>query len=114
MSYDVDLVVDLGGEEPHGLCSFNYTSNMGYALKHGRLRMHEGWPKPGFLLHGANAGKAAEALAECIALILQDKESLVELEPGNGWGSVDTLVDWLQRIMNACMEAPKAYIQVSV
>lgn len=117
MSYDVHLEIDTGGEEPARLGDLdaNYTSNMRYAIAHGGISMLaplSGDPD-GFVLDGARASEAAEALARCIAIIERDAEALREDEPANGWGSVDRLLSvFLRPILAACREHPGATVRV--
>lgn len=115
MSYDVDLECPCCGT-----CvtnnNFNYTYNMGYAIRHGGIEMHgRGEGADGrFTLDGAKAKDAAEPLAQCIEAIEAAAETLREREPDNGWGSVEGVVDrFLRPILGACRMYPDCIVRVS-
>lgn len=116
MSYDVFLECPCCGSGPtdHG---FNYTWNMGYAIRHGGIEMYrrEDSPPHGrFVLDGAKASDALPALLACIERIEADADALREQEPKNGWGSVDTLLaGFLRPIAAACVEYPGCIVRVT-
>lgn len=97
MSYDVAV----GGE------SFNYTSNM----------------RPFFRQFGVDpkqwAGRHRHVVASEIAKAL---EQIATIEPSvlragydspNGWGSVETAVEFLREVRAACLYEPPEWVEVS-
>lgn len=58
-------------------------------------------------------GQEAQVLVEsAIAKLKQDREQLQNLEPSNGWGGINDSLDFLEKLLKACIEHPKATIQV--
>lgn len=103
MSYDVSLVVDVGGKEPATLLVLNenYTWNVA----------------PMFLVSVGSTpidwdGKSAFDVATICARILYDfnadPEKFRRMNPNNGWGSFEGARDFITKIKLACEDAPKA------
>ena len=53
-------------------------------------------------------------LEEGITLLKSDPEQYKALNPDNGWGSYDTFLPWLEKLLEQCKEHPDAFINVSV
>jgi hypothetical protein len=105
MSYDIWLEADLGGPERIAVgTSWNYTSNCSAM-----------WRKAGADLaefHGKTAAECAPVLAAGIAALKADPETYRAMNPGNGWGDYDTLVESLRRLLANFRAAPAAYVHV--
>lgn len=114
MSYDVDLVIDTGGEYPPRVVEVgNYTWNV----------------RPMHVLAFAAAGRENSGVQELDGMACIDARPLLEtavahmddpsnretyekLNPSNGWGDFEGAREFLRRIMQACVEHPKCSIRV--
>lgn len=111
MSYDIHLEADLGGEEPVrvGDLEWNYTSNIGGIVAAAAeatglrdLRDLEGL-----------AAVEALVLVERLALELRrDPERYRALDPENGWGSLETFLPALDRLVDELRPVPRAIVKV--
>lgn len=45
--------------------------------------------------------------------LISDKKRFVTLEPSNGWGSYDSLVEFVGEVLNACRENPDAEVRAN-
>jgi len=59
------------------------------------------------------AQQLIEPLTLGLALLLNDSTQFKALNPVNGWGSYDTLVDFVRDYLTACIETPDADVSVS-
>lgn len=107
MSYDVDLTIDTGSDEPaHVVECGNYTSNV--------------WPMWADALgrgldefHDAPCSEAAGLLAAGIQRMEADPEKYRAMNPSNGWGDYEGALTYLRGIAEACANHPKCSIWVS-
>jgi hypothetical protein len=106
VSYDIDLVIDTGGEHPHAIDSLHPTYNLREMFV--RAFVHEDGIK---VLGGLSAEKARPLVLAALAAIEADRSAYVALEPANRWGTVDDAIVTLQRIAAWCDEHPKAWIR---
>lgn len=60
------------------------------------------------------AGQVAEKLREGIELMRDDPDRFREFDSPNGWGTYDSFMPWLERVLRACEENPDSEIEVSV
>lgn len=108
MSYDISLVVDVGGPDPLrvGDLDWNYTYNI----------------QPMLALAGIPSltdfdGKTAEAcipqLTEAIRAMESYPPKYRALNPPNGWGDYDGFLPCLRELLTAFEAAPKATVDVS-
>lgn len=103
MSYDVYLVVTAGGPE-HTIFNANHTSNT--------ARM---WRKAGADLaefDGQSARDLAMALILATAHMKAHPDYYKTMEPDNGWGDYDSTLEFLNEILAACQENPKAIVRI--
>lgn len=108
MSYDIDLVIDTGAEEPATVCEVgNMTSNVspmwGKALGHNLSD-----------LDGRVAGGCVAALARAVSH-MQDpanKAAYEAMNPLNGWGDRVGATRYLEDLLRACQKHPKATISI--
>ena|SRR5688572_3708666 len=114
MSWDASLVDDCGDDI--GCCEWNYThntngmisavlENAGYELESHWLIGHMGksWFK---VLNGLDGQKGAELLTLIIDGLEADPERFEAMNPANGWGSYDTLLPILKKMLAASIEHP--------
>jgi len=59
------------------------------------------------------AGDLVELLASGLANLRRNPEKFMEMNPSNGWGSYDDLVDFTKGYLLACIENPDATIEIS-
>lgn len=105
MSYDIGLVADLGGPEPVSVFGdWNYTSNCGSMWR------AAGADLAGF--HDKTAGECAPPLRAAIDLLKAEPERFIAMNPSNGWGSYETLLPALERLLAAFDAMPVATVRV--
>lgn len=54
------------------------------------------------------AGQMIEPLTKAVEQLRADPEKFIALNPKNGWGSYDTFLPWIEKILAACQEHPDA------
>lgn len=107
MSYDVTLLADLGGPEPVslGLLDENYTWNV-YPMFHAVVgNGPNDWD-------GKPASEAAEICGRILSAFAADPEKFRAMNPANGWGDFEGAREFIRRIQDACLLAPKAILRV--
>ena len=106
MSYDIGLLVDTGGPELASLdIDWNYTSNCAPM-----------WRAAGLDLAGFHQRPARECVAELdqALIVLRAQPARFEpLNPPNGWGSYETLVEALDELAASFRRHPNAIVWVS-
>lgn len=109
MSYDLGLVVDVGGEWPapidgcqlHGV-TWNVRPMFARALQH-----EDGIRS----LNGLLAGEAAALAEAALQRIAADRPAYEALNPSNGWGSVDTVTGCLEAVVKWGRRYPLARLR---
>lgn len=108
MSFDVSLQmdVDTGGEKPYQLVLFdgNVTFNLAPM-----------WHKAGWDFHLVRDRPASEVIhsAESVLFeLLLHPEEYTPLNPANGWGSYDTLVNFFTEFVQALKRHPKSIVRI--
>lgn len=107
MSYDIWLTIDTGGEEPAtvGSDSWNYTSNCSPMWRAANCDLAE--------FDGKSAGDCAQVLRAGIANMKANPAPFVAMNPENKWGSYETLVPALEKLLAEFESHPKASVRVS-
>lgn len=105
MSYDVYLEVDAGGPEPVEAAWFNHTSNTAIMWREAGCDIAD--------FEGADAKAFSIALTRAIADIEERPDHYAKWNPPNGWGSVETTLDFLRKLRDACEAYPLAKVSVS-
>lgn len=103
MSYDVTLYADTGGK-PVEVWWRNHTSNT--------AKM---WTAAGCDIahfHGQPAWKLGVYARRALAELQNDPERFRQYEPGNGWGTVESVTDFLLGIAEAADAYPKTEVDV--
>jgi hypothetical protein len=107
MSYDVTLYVM---RQTPGLYTdvyeANITSNLGAMF---RLALGVGFKE----LAGMKAADAEPILAEAVWDMTMDERKYTPLNPANGWGSYESGLLFLRRLLQACQQNPDADIRIS-
>lgn len=106
MSYDITLEIDTGGEFLAEVCEVgNHTYNTSQMFfKALGIGLTE--------LSGRNAGETIELLERAVKHMEENADEYTPLNPPNGWGSYDTALTYLNRILTACRKHPKSTISV--
>lgn len=100
------LEADLGGPERVNIgLVWNYTGNCAWMWRAAGADIAE--------FDGHRAVDCLPALTGAIALMRDEPERFKALDPTNGWGSYDTLLPALDRLVVAFTAAPNAYVRVS-
>ena len=105
MSYDIDLVIDTGVEERTVVTVGNYTSNvagmwkkaLGYSLRE---------------LDNKKADSCIEDLRKAIANMEDNPKEYKEMNPPNGWGDYEGALNYLRKLLDACVKNPKCKIDI--
>lgn len=61
----------------------------------------------------SKAAQLIEPLRAGLALLKSDPRRFKELNPSNGWGDYDGLVEFVEEYLNACIASPDADVGVS-
>jgi hypothetical protein len=107
MSWDVWLAAHVGRDSgPVQLAEtdWNYTSNAGPMLA-----FTMGWGSMS-ALDGLSGQEAAELLDQAVCGLEVDEVRCRELEPQNGWGSYDTFLDAMRRLLDIASQHPRAVV----
>ena len=112
MSLDVDLMVT----QPCSVYSANITHNLGkmadaVLLSNGKTLYQILWRPDEHGLYFAR--DISELLDEGWNILLSDPDRFKQLNPENGWGSYDGLVNFVYKYRNACWDTPNAELSVS-
>ena len=59
------------------------------------------------------ASENIEHLRRSLGMMYLNYEKLEEMNPENGWGSIDSLINATKSYLDACIEYPDAIIEVS-
>lgn len=109
MSYNTYMQIDAGGEWPATVCDIgNMTSNVS-----GMWAKALGFPLAD--MEGWDGARCIPALESAVSHIRspEHRTAYREMEPSNGWGSVEGAAEYLERILAACREYPKAHLHIS-
>lgn len=108
LDFYLEVPVDVGGKEPHvvGLFSRNITHNVAPM-----------WVKAGvydalYNSEGKQAREIIETLSSGENNMLANSAEYIALNPSNGWGNYNGALDFLQGVLAACKEYPKATIRI--
>lgn len=122
MSYDIDLLIDTGGPEPYSVAEFNITYNI---LEMLRLALRETWPGNSYPggsqvtsladLHTWKSGSVIVPITLALVFLKDpaNEEALRLLEPANGWGTLEQLIDFLTTLRVVLGNHPKTTFFVS-
>jgi hypothetical protein len=106
MSYDVSLQIKGPYDaEPVSLFWRNYTSNCGPMWRAAGADLSE--------MNGWKAARVAEVLTEALEVMHANEGDYRAMEPSNGWGSYDGVIDFLTDIRDAAARLPQADCVVS-
>lgn len=107
MSYDISLTIDTGGEFLAEVCDVgNHTGNT-------RPMWDKAISGDFKSLNGKNAGESIELLTLAVKHMEEHEDEYTPLNPPNGWGSYDTALDYLKKLLRACEDHPKSTIYMS-
>jgi hypothetical protein len=116
MSLDVSLYfeIDTGGPSSSKSVTVyeaNYTHNCGAMAVEAGLYQYV-W-RPDECDDIKTAADLIEPLRRGIKMMEDEPATFIAMNPKNGWGKYETFVPWLRRYLEACVEYPKAKIEVS-
>ena len=108
MSYDISIMIDTGTGTLHEIEEVgNYTSNLAGmwcdALGHSLGDLHD-----------APCVEAAPVLASALAKMRDpnNRERYKAMEPSNGWGNVDSAIEYVQNAYAACLRHPRGRLYI--
>lgn len=90
--------------------SNNITHNLGSMAEEAGIYKHLWRPEE---IDITTAAQLIEPLTQGLALLKSDPDRFVKLNPPNGWGTYEGLIDFVQSYLSACIENPDATISVS-
>jgi len=114
MSLDVDLMVT----QPTSVYSANITYNLGKMAAEVKVGIGSNIDLYTILwrpeeLNFKFAKDIADLLDDGWNILLSDPEKFKKFNPENGWGSYESLCDFVYKYRNACWENPDAELSVS-
>lgn len=104
MSYDIDLEIGTGGDESVTVYTWNYTSNCAPMWRAAGADLAE--------FDGRPASACAPILAAALTELRAHPATYQELNPPNGWGSYDSLVEALDQLRVAMNTHPATTVRV--
>jgi len=113
MSLDIwlEVKVDTGGEEPHTveLFSANITHNLNKMAEEAGIYMHL-W-RPNELLENPTGADLISPLEEGLKKLKETPEYYEKFNSPNGWGMYEHFVPFVEEVLSACKEHPKASVR---
>jgi len=104
VSYDISLSIVDAFDRPHTVYDDNITFNVTPM-----------WNAAGLTMIDANddwAHNLTAKLVHTIEVMLREPEDYIVLEPENGWGDYRGAMDFLVRLLIACLRFPQAVVTV--
>lgn len=108
MSYDVSFKAKLEGVDQWVYVGdewINYTSNTAAMIKEVCGSYPSEWD-------GKKCVDMYPVLIQGVSLLKKDAMHYRQFEPSNGWGKVETTIDFLMKIADNCNKYPTAIIEV--
>ena len=107
MSLDIWLTKTM----PTAVFDANITHNLGRMAEEAGIYDH--------LWHPARVGvtkaeQLIDPLQKALTAMYADPARFKAFDAGNGWGTYEQFLPWLQRLQTACMEHPDAEVGVSI
>jgi len=90
--------------------SYNITHNLGEMAEEAGIYMHLWRPDEIGIKH---AKDLIEPLKVGLDLLVSDKNRFEKFNPSNGWGDYNSLVEFVSKYLQACVDNPDAEIEVS-
>lgn len=109
MSYDVSFKAKLEGVDQWvyvGADWINHTSNTAAMIKEVCGSYPSEWD-------GKKCADMYPVLMQGISLLNLHPQRYRQFEPDNGWGTVETTIDFLQKIADTCDKYPTAVLEIS-
>lgn len=107
MSWDIWLETEVDG---HKITlpgtSFNYTHNCNRMIRSAGFTE---WP---YSVDGWNAEELEPRLYAATVIMAADPETYRAMNPENGWGDYDSLMDQLGHVMDVCQKFPSATVRM--
>ena len=107
MSLDISLM-ELS---PHEVFSQNITHNLGEMAEKAGIYSCLWHPEETRIVTAADL---AERLVPALADMKARPEYFKQFDAPNGWGKYEHFIPWLEKLIEACNEHPKANIEVSI
>ena len=113
MSLDIwlEVEVDTGGKEPHKveLFSANITSNLNKMAEEAGI--YTALWHPYDLCENPTADKLISPLEEGLKKLKENPEHYKKFNSPNGWGMYEHFVPFVEEVLGACKEHPKASVR---
>jgi len=88
--------------------SSNITHNLGKMAEAAELYQHLWRPEE---LGVKTAGELIQPLTDGLARLKAGPDQFKKLNPENGWGDYDGLVEFVEGYLSACIEMPDAHVE---
>jgi hypothetical protein len=105
----VSLDVYLELVQPVAVFDANITHNLGAMAREAGVYLACWRPEE---IGAEKAADIVPVLTEGLRLLREDPDRFKALNPENGWGDYEGLVNFVQSYRDACMESPEAAIRV--
>jgi hypothetical protein len=105
MSYWVYLSVDAGGTVEFEIYDWNYTSNCAQMWRHAGVDLKD--------FDGKLASECEEPLRLAVEHMVRHQDEYIPMNPDNGWGDYKSLIEALNNLYFAMVNAPNAKVRVS-
>ena len=107
MSWDIWLAVEVDGKDVEVVPSVNYTHNCNGMI---RAAGFDRWP---YELDGMHCGDFCRRLETTLGRLRADPGWFRTMNPPNGWGDYDSLVQVLSELLDSFDRFPSATVRVS-
>jgi hypothetical protein len=108
VSWDVSLYVEVDGNRVSLPDTwFNYTHNTNKMI---RKAGFDEWP---YDVGGWSARKLAAKLEATLTALRADPSTYRAMNPSNGWGDYDSLLEMLEKVKEVCWRYPSAMVSMS-
>jgi len=108
MSLDVWLTV--GKDKRYSVFDYNITHNL--ADMASKAGLHKALWRPEEI-GASKAGELVKPLRKGLKLLKKKPELFKKLNPENGWGDYDGLVEFVEKYLDVCENVPEADINIS-
>ena len=111
LDFYLEVEVDTGGKEPHKveLFSSNITHNLNKMAEEAGIYMHL-W-RPNELWENPTGADLISSLEEGLTNLKSNPEHFKQFDASNGWGTYKDFVPFVEKVLSACKEHPKASVR---
>jgi len=114
LDFYLEMELDTGGKEPHKveLFSYNITHNLNTMAEEAGI--YKCLWNPDDLYENPTAEMLIPLLEEGLTNLKSNPEHFKKFDASNGWGTYKDFVPFVERVLSACKEHPKASVRTWV